>query len=170
MVDWRGVGITRGKEEGCGEEGETKLHAFTIAPLWRRCKLGGMPSAPAVALTVDIDRESPGFAAFLESEGKTVDQFDAELLPRIRGFVDLYRDRLATVLVRLEGAQIYVTLGLRDVPFDFELCDAESLFLLQLCHKHRWHAVQMLQWPGNPTLADLRYASANAAEEGQEGG
>lgn len=125
--------------------------------------------AEDVAVIDEIDRDAEAFAAFLACEGKTAEAFEG-LLKRIHAFITMHRAVLATVLLRMEGRQLYITLGLRENPFDFALADRESDFLLDLCHTHHWSAVHMMQWPGNPDAETLRYASSNAAGEARDGG
>ncbi len=121
-------------------------------------------------IVVAIDRKAPGFSKFLAQDGKTVEQFDRELLPLLRQWIGDRRHAIATALIRLEGDYLYVTLGVRSVQFDFQLAAEVSDVLLALCHQHGWAAVQMLEWPGNPSVDDLAYASSNAASEAREGG
>jgi len=128
------------------------------------------PRAMEQEVVIDVDRSHPDFTAFLAKDGKTPEQFEQELLPLLRAWIDARKDKIARALVCLEGDSLHVVLAPVTKRYDFALSGEASEFVHELSDVYRWQALEALQFSDDEGLEGMRLMSANAAGEARDGG
>ncbi|TSC79531.1 MAG: hypothetical protein G01um101425_462 [Candidatus Peregrinibacteria bacterium Gr01-1014_25] len=113
-----------------------------------------------------VERDSSVFADFLRNAGKTMEQFELEVVGRVLAFCEIHAERISACLLHMPIDRVQLIVGTPEA-FDFELGDCETLLELEI-FGDGWETFDVHQLPANPTneaLVQFSLFAAHSAEE-----
>jgi hypothetical protein len=120
------------------------------------------PMAPSNTLTVDIPRGSAEFAEYLHEAGKTVEQFQREVVERIAAFCQEHAE-IAKGLLFMPSGVMSAIVGTHDVAYDFELATDVAQLDIELAGQG-WQ-VTTAELPGATLDEQLRHFGQFVADD-----